>query len=178
MQEYRITKALPEDKESLLLIKKQAHAYFVQTLPHLYQLSDILFTEDFINCYFDNLNHIALLAKVNNQTVGYALVDKVAVDLPMMRNRIYVYIQDIAVREDFRNLGIATDLLHMIEEIAKEWNADSLELAVHSNNQNAVHLYQRYGFAIRTYRMEKNISNLTVIKSSERTDSLETGGFH
>lgn len=127
MQKYRITKALPEDKESLLLIKKQAHAYFVQTLPHLYQLSDTLFTEDFINCYFDNLNHIALLAKVNNQTVGYALVDKVAVDLPMMRNRSYVYIQDIAVREDFRKLGIATDLLHVIEEVAKEWNADSLE---------------------------------------------------
>lgn len=176
MQEYRITKALPEDKESLLLIKKQAHAYFVQNLPHLYQLSDILFTEDFINCYFNDLNHIALLAKVNDQTVGYALIDKVVVDLPMMKNRIYVYIQDIAVKEDFRNLGIATDLLHVTEKIAKKWNADSLELAVHSNNPKAVYLYQRFGFTIRTYRMEKNISNQTVMESSDRAGSLEANG--
>lgn len=160
MQEYKITKALPEDKESILLIKRQAHAYFVQSLPHLYQLSDTLFTEDFINCYFNSEKHIALLAKINDKAAGYALIDQVAVDLPMMKNRVYVYIQDIAVREDCRNLGIATDLLHVIEAIAKEWNADSLELAVHANNQSAVHLYHRCGFAIRTYRMEKNLSLL------------------
>ncbi len=178
MQEYKITRALPEDKGALLLIKKQAHAYFVQSLPHLYQFSDTLFTEDFINCYFNSEDHIALLAKINNQTAGYALIDRVVVDLPMMKNRIYVYIQDIAVREDSRNLGIATDLLHVIEGIAKEWNADCLELAVHANNQSAVHLYHRCGFTVRTYRMEKIICDHIVLENSDQTNIRDMGRSH
>lgn len=155
MHECKITIAMPDDREAILGIKKQAHAYFVEQQPHLYQQSDTLFTDDFFNCYFNHTDHISLLAKVNHQTVGYALIDKVSVDLPMMRKRVYVYIQDIAVREDFRSLGIATLLLDKIEEIAAEWNAESLELAVHTNNPSALKLYDRYGFTVRTYRMEK-----------------------
>lgn len=159
MHECTITKALPEDRESILIIKQQAHAYFVQKLPHLYQSSETVFTDDFFNSYFNNANHIALLAKVNGQTVGYALIDQVAVDLPMMKKRSYVYIQDIAVGEDFQNNGIATTLLKAIEKIAIDWKAESLELAVHSNNPGAIHIYNKLGFSIRTYRMEKILKN-------------------
>ena len=159
MNEYKITKALPEDKKAILKIKRQSHEYFVQSLPHLYQSSNILFTDDFFDSYFNNGNNLALLAKVNHQSVGYALIDKVTVDLPMMKNRVYVYIQDIAVMKEYRNLGIATALLNTIEGFAAEWKAESLELAVHSNNSGAVQLYNRAGFTVRTYRMEKILSN-------------------
>lgn len=158
MNEYKITKALPEDKKSILMIKRQAHEFFVQSLPHLYQSSNILFTDDFFDSYFNNNDNVALLAKVNHQSVGYALIDKVTVDLPMMKHRVYVYIQDIAVMEEYRNLGIATALLNTIERLAAEWKAESLELAVHMNNAGAIQLYNRAGFTVRTYRMEKILS--------------------
>lgn len=158
MSEFKISKAISEDKNSILTIKRQAHEYFVRNLPHLYQSSEVLFTEDFINSYFNNSNHVVLLAKINHQIVGYALIDKVMVDLPMMKSRVYVYIQDIAVMEEYRNIGIATALLKAIEEKAEEWEAESLELAVHINNPDAVQLYNRYGFTVRTYRMEKKLS--------------------
>lgn len=75
-----------------------------------------------------------------------------------MKNRVYVYIQDIAVMEEYRNLGIATALLNRIERLAAEWKAESLELAVHRNNSGAIQLYNRAGFTVRTYRMEKILS--------------------
>jgi len=178
MHECTIAKALPEDRESILAIKKQAHAYFVQKLPHLYQLSETLFTDDFFDSYFNDVNHVALLAKVNHQTAGYALIDKVDVDLPMMKKRTYVYIQDMAVGEEFRNNGIATELLHAIEKIGIEWKAESLELAVHSNNPGAIHLYKRLGFTIRTYRMEKSIANQDIAMDFNATFGQEQRLYH
>jgi ribosomal protein S18 acetylase RimI-like enzyme len=159
MHKCKVTKALPRDKESILTIKRQAHEYFVKNLPHLYCSSDTLYTDNFFNGYFSSPNQVALLAKVDNQTVGYALIDKVTVDLPMMRNRTYVYIQDMAVREDSRNSGVATSLLDAVEKTAREWKAQSLELAVHFNNPAAIRLYKRNGFTIRTYRMEKTLTD-------------------
>lgn len=158
MQEFKITKALPADKEAILDIKRKSHEYFAQTMPNLYRSSDVLFTEGFFNKYFNNDNHVALLSKVNNQTIGYALIDKVIVDLPMMKHRVYVYVQDIAVLNEYRNLGVATALLKVIGKIAAEWEAECLELAVHTDNVNAIRLYQGSGFSVRTYRMEKKLT--------------------
>ena len=52
-------------------------------------------------------------------------------------------------------------MLRTLENLAVEKNIDTNELAVHLTNTNALSLYEKFGYAVRTYRMEKKLKPLS-----------------
>lgn len=61
--------------------------------------------------------------------------------------RPLINVHDLAVASAFRGQGIATALLHQIEQIARERDCCKLTLEVLSGNHTARHAYHRCGFA-------------------------------
>lgn len=65
------------------------------------------------------------------------------------RSRQHVADMGMAVRDDFQDQGIGSQLLEKVIEIADNWlNLRRVELTVFVDNAPAVHLYQKFGFVI------------------------------
>ena len=75
------------------------HQYFSKVRPDLYCESEVLYTEELLDSFFDGKNRKISIAKIGDGIVGYAFTEFLNIELPMMTKRKYVYIHDIAVRE-------------------------------------------------------------------------------
>ena len=60
-----------------------------------------------------------------------------------------LYLSNLAVCPQNRRKGVATQLLHRCEEIAREWGFDELYLHVLENNRSAKGLYLHYGYRLK-----------------------------
>lgn len=152
-----VSAAKVEELPEILLIKKEAHDFFVKQRPDIYKESEILYTEEFIRGFFGDDGKFVFVAKIDDQIAGYAFIQTVLIELPMMTKRTYLYINDIAVIGEQRNKGVASKLLKHIEEFALEIGATKIELAVHIFSEDAVRLYEKNGYKPRTLRMEKEL---------------------
>jgi len=97
-----------------------------------------------IEKYLIDENYHAFKAVVDGEVVGFTaleLTDEVNID-------------SIAVKKEFRNMGIATKLLEETEEWAKERHYKALSLEVGYKNITAFLLYEKFGFKQR--RIRKN----------------------
>ena len=73
----------------------------------------------------------------NNEVIGF-------LDFSVMYEK--VEINNIYVKEDYRNSGIASKLLeYMIKEIK---DIDNITLEVRVDNESAINLYKKFGFKI------------------------------
>ena len=61
------------------------------------------------------------------------------------------------VRKEYRNQGIATNLMKKGEEFCKNNNLEAVELNVSSNNVISIHVCEKQGFDIVRYRMRKSL---------------------
>jgi ribosomal protein S18 acetylase RimI-like enzyme len=61
-----------------------------------------------------------------------------------------VYLQDIWIAPDCRDVGLGTRLMRrVVERAAKRWQAAYLDLMVHGHNEGADRYYRRHGFEER-----------------------------
>lgn len=66
-------------------------------------------------------------------------------------NYEYVYISNLAVHPQYRQQGIARQLLKCCERTAMEWGFQELFLHVLENNQAACQLYQQVGYRVHSH---------------------------
>lgn len=158
MTSLTIFQAAARHVPGILKVKKEAHELFVEQRPDVYKESEILYTDDFLERFLSRADHRILAAAVADEIVGYAFVQSVEVQLPMLTDRSYVYIHDLAVAQAYRGVGVASTLLGAVDEFARGIGADKVELAVHIFSDAAISLYEKKGFTIRTLRMEKDLS--------------------
>ena len=59
-----------------------------------------------------------------------------------------LYLSRIAVSEIHRGKGYSTPILKYLESHAREANYENISLHVHSENQQAISVYKKYGFVI------------------------------
>ena len=85
----------------------------------------------------NNENSEYIVAKLNNQIVGFAGIWKSVDD---------VHITDIVVKKDFRKNGIGSLLLQKLILLTKNSNYKELSLEVNANNIAAQKLYLKFGF--------------------------------
>lgn len=84
-----------------------------------------------------------LVAEVDGAVVGNAGLHL------MTRRRAHSAGLGMAVREEYRGRGVGSALLDAIIDLADNWyNIVRLELQVYTDNEPAVRLYERRGFAI------------------------------
>ena len=90
-----------------------------------------------IATYMEKGNTIFLVAKHDEKIAGYAAVMCVLDEGNLV---------SIAVDEEFRNLGIASELLDIAYEEAKMRGVTSINLEVRQSNTPAIKLYEKENF--------------------------------
>lgn len=104
----------------------------------------------------DNQEHICLIA-VNLVQRGLKIKEEVLGTVELsFRERFswhkrekYAYVANLAVRKNYRRLGIARELLCRCEQIAQEKNYQHLYLHVLASNHTAQHLYMNHGYTVQ-----------------------------
>ena len=83
---------------------------------------------------------IFLVIEVDSRVVGYCLA---------YRNRDRGYIESIAVKEDYRGLGLGSRLLREVEKVLAERGVSEVYLSVKDWNTNAVNFYLKHGYQVK-----------------------------
>ena len=135
----------------IYLKKSQAEREFeekIKILPMTNEDIDLLSTnlnsdfDDFWNINnlkndFSNPNSTYLIARVENEIVGFAGFLKICDEANIM---------NIVTKKNKRNLGIGSKLLENLILYAKNRNCKSITLEVNEHNNIAIHLYEKYNF--------------------------------
>ncbi len=80
-------------------------------------------------------------------------------DSGMVKGMKNVCLDNIYVRPQFRNRGIASEMFRAVELWAKELGAKRVELHVWAFNEAAMAAYQAWGMKPQRYVLEKEIAN-------------------
>ena len=94
-------------------------------------------SEDALRSELSNDNAIFLVAKTKGTVSGYIGVHTVLDES---------YIANVAVKGDFRRLGIGSMLLDCVEEKVKAKACSFISLEVRVSNTPAINLYQKHGY--------------------------------
>lgn len=97
--------------------------------------------KDFLQMY-DNTNYEIAVGKLDDEIVGFILIQITD----------EINITSLAVKKEFRNLGVGTKLLNWLENFALSKNIDTISLEVNSKNITAYLLYEKFGFTVRRER--------------------------
>jgi RimJ/RimL family protein N-acetyltransferase len=102
--------------------------------------------ERFKNAVFEQIkwgNWIFMVAEVDRKIVGHF---NLQIGYPAKRKHT-AYIGTILTKE-YRNLGIGTEMMKIIMEMAKEKEVEKVFLSVFSINTGAINYYKKCGFEI------------------------------
>ena len=96
----------------------------------------------FIERFEKSKTDVMLVATVNDAVIGNAIVE---------RNRIKRYSHraeiTITIIKEYWGQGVATRLMQMMIDFAKETGVEILYLEVRSDNERAILLYEKFGFS-------------------------------
>lgn len=74
-----------------------------------------------------------------------------------------LWIDEIVIKENFRNKGYGKRILNYIEKISKDKGCESIELSCWSFNKRAFKIYKHLGFEEQRVILEKKISKKSEI---------------
>lgn len=91
-------------------------------------------------------NRIVFIYKINGEFIGEgALVfDTGDPDYTIPNKRVYV--SRMIVKKEYRNCGIGSELLNFLIKKAKEKGYSEMAIGVDKDNENALHMYRKFGF--------------------------------
>jgi L-phenylalanine/L-methionine N-acetyltransferase len=88
---------------------------------------------------------VSLVACVEQEVIGQLGLHT----SPHRPRRRHVGQLGMAVRDDWQGKGVGTALMQAAVDLADNWlNLERLELDVYTDNEPAIHLYQKFGFVI------------------------------
>ena len=85
----------------------------------------------------NNETSLFLVAKEENEVIGY-------IGMSIVIDEGYIF--NVAVRESYRNKGVATSLINELVTYGKKNNFSFITLEVRESNFPAISLYSKFGF--------------------------------
>lgn len=107
------------------------------------QESDEIGAKNYLQERLENKEATIFIASIDDQSAGFALLYPSFTSVGMQRSWI---LNDLYVKESFRNQGVAHELLHEVIEFAKSTNANGVALETCDDNYVAQRLYEKVGF--------------------------------
>ena len=137
-----------EDFNRINELAKQVHELHVNWRPDLFlSVDEVINKEDFEKMVQDKE---IFVARVEDEIVGYITINIKEKNNPSMRYRKQLQIEAICVDEENRGKGIGTELLEYARKFAKENNCTDLYLTVNKENENAIKVYEEFGFKVKS----------------------------
>jgi ribosomal protein S18 acetylase RimI-like enzyme len=140
----KIKKAKKEDAEVIL-------SCINGLAEHVGETDFVTATKDLLeNTIFSDNSHVeVLLANLNEKTVGYILYYKT---FSTFKSSYGLYIEDLFVFPEYRNIGIGTKLFQRVVTIAKNLDMCKVEWYVNNKNKDAINFYNKFNVNILDYK--------------------------
>ena len=100
-------------------------------------------------------NYVLYMARNTNEVLG--AVGLRVCDDPINNGKPYGIINNLIVEEDYRGLGIGTDILQRVELVAAKYKCDMCLISSLKNNKKAKDLYESNGYNYVANVMVKEI---------------------
>lgn len=137
-----------EELKKVNKLAKQVHELHVNWRPDLFlSVEEVITKEEFEEKI--QAKEI-FVAKIQDEIVGYITFNIKEKNNPAMRYRKQLQIEAICVDEEKRGEGVGTELLEKTKEFGKENGGTDMYLTVNQENQNAIKVYEKFGFKVKS----------------------------
>jgi len=142
------------DLNQINKLAKQVHDIHVDWRPDLFKRVEEVISKEQLEELIANKE--IFVAKLQEEIVGYVTIKITEKTNPSMRYRVQISIEAICVDENIRGKGIGTKLLNYVKEYGKQNGCTDMYLTVNEENENAINLYEKFGFRVKSiaYSME------------------------
>ena len=151
-----IRPAETSDFDSVVHIMNQVQALHVNWRPDIYKESKDFFSLDaLVGLSFAVEDKEAFyVAESEHKIIGILELTYRHIEFPSMLTRDVIYIDTMAVDENYRGMGIGHHFFEMLKDLKKEKHFDGIELQVNAKNVAAYEMYKKYGFTEKSINME------------------------
>ena len=92
-------------------------------------------------------NRMVFVYKINGKFIGEGALVKHTDDSDYTIQDKRIYVSRMIVKKEYRNKGIGSELLSFLIKKAKSMGYSEMTIGVNKDNFNALHLYNKFGFA-------------------------------
>ncbi|WP_026651562.1 GNAT family N-acetyltransferase [Butyrivibrio proteoclasticus] len=150
--EYEVRNAQGSDYKDVKRIMNQVQNMHVEWRPDIYRPNEDMITEDIFKLMVGSGN--LYVATIDDKVVGVLEINHKHIETPAHVTRDIIFIDSMAVDENYRGQGIGHLFFDKVKEIKKETNADGIELQVNAKNKAAYKMYSKCGFTEKSINME------------------------
>jgi GNAT superfamily N-acetyltransferase len=160
-----IRKAKLKDVETVLKLERELFSSQIEIVKkhspeHLKDLNQkettVEIVEKFIKRLIRSKNGLVLVAEIDGKPVGHAAV-LIKKNIPIFKMEYIGELTDIYVREEYRGMGISTELKSEAFKWLKEKKIKKVLLHVFPDNESAIPVYNSWGFSPFLMEMRKSL---------------------
>ncbi|PXW87512.1 acetyltransferase (GNAT) family protein [Pseudogracilibacillus auburnensis] len=134
-----------DDFYDINLIVKEGQDEHSEVLPHIFSKVDQVMPESYFRELLENPNTDILVAKINKEIVGYAVMElNESPPFQSMTPRLFANMNDFGVKSSCQRRGIGSKLFKACVEWSKNKGAFSLDLNVWEFNEKAITFYESF----------------------------------
>ena len=140
------------DYEMVEVLMKQVQKMHVEWRPDIYKMGETVLPKDVFEKAANEENFI--VAEVDEIVVGLLFFYVYHRENDSSVTRDVLFVDSMAVHEDYRGQGIGHALFDYVRVVAKEKHIAAIELSVNAKNADAMAMYRKYGFGEKSITME------------------------
>ena len=167
-----IRNMLLDDYEKIKYIYYQVHKLHCDSREDIYIDEDPIPLEYF-KTFVDDPFNFNIVYEEDGNILGLLVANKIGSNpsISFARKRTVMFIDTIAVLEDYRGKGIGKKLYYYLKDYALKERIDAIELNVWSFNESAIKFYESLGMSVKNMRLEEIIDN--DVKKEVSTKNIE-----
>lgn len=144
--------ATTDDYQAVRAIMNQVQKLHVEYRPDIYRYNNDFYTEE----YFEEKvkSGCCFVAECDHGIVGVMELQIRHIESPAHVTRDIIFIDTMAVEEQYRGQGIGHMFFEKVKEIKFSKKLDGIELQVNARNVAAYEMYKKYGFTEKSINME------------------------
>lgn len=148
----KIRNAAIKDYESVLRIMNQIQKIHINWRPDIYKENCNIISREAFQKIVEGDNFF--VTEIDESIVGIMEVIKRHIETPAHITRNVLFIDSMAVEENYRGQGIGHMFLEKVKEMKEQLHFDGIELQVNAKNKAAYEMYLKFGFTEKSINME------------------------
>ncbi len=147
-----VRNATMKDWEAVIRIMNQVHNMHVEWRPDIYKPNSNIIPMDIFEKIVSE--DTFFVAEADGIVVGIIELVFQRIGNPSLVTRNVIFIDSMAVDENYRGMGIGHLLFEKVRQIKEQKHFDGIELQVNAKNKAAYEMYSKYGFTRQAINME------------------------
>lgn len=154
-----IRTARPDDFQGLIPLFQQIHDQHVALRPDHYRPHEMPVPQDLFLSQLENPDFALLVAEQDGLAGVIVLKEDIVEGSGFVFDKHYLRIISLVVADTHQKQGVGKRLMQAAYAHAETVGCDKIELGVDDANQEAIAFYEALGMAVRSRRMEWNVTS-------------------